>query len=98
VLAGIAARYADRTRILAQLDARPTDRFPNTALNRFRCTRDRTCVWPGCRRSAVNLHIDHTRDHTESGPTTQTNTAPATTTTKPATRTPPANDPDPPPF
>ena len=76
VLADIAAQYADRARILAQLDARPTDRFPNTALNRFLCIRDRTCVWPGCRRSAVNSHIDHTRDYATGGPTTQANTAP----------------------
>jgi hypothetical protein len=136
VLTDIAAQYADRARILAQLDARPTDRFPHTALNRFLCTRDRTCIWPGCRRSAVNSHIDHTRDHSESGPTTQANTAPLRArhhhyktagawtlrqtrpgafewtsplgrvyrtraeplNPPPATRTPPANDPDPPPF
>jgi hypothetical protein len=76
VLADITAQYADRARILAQLDARPGDRFPHTALNRYLCIRDRTCVWPGCRRSATNSQIDHTRDYADGGPTIQVNTAP----------------------
>lgn len=76
VLADIAAQYADRARLPAQLDARPRDRFPRTGLNRFLCIRDRTRVAPGCRRSADTCQIDHTRDHAEGGPTTQANTAP----------------------
>ncbi|WP_331531842.1 HNH endonuclease signature motif containing protein [Pseudonocardia sp.] len=75
VLADIAAQYADRERLLAQLDARPRDRFPHTGLDRFLRIRDRTCVAPGCRRSATTCQIDHTRDHAEGGPTTQANTA-----------------------
>ena len=76
VLADVAAQYADRQRLLAQIDARHCDRFPNTGLARFLCIRDRTCVWPGCRRSAVNCQIDHNQDRTDGGPTTQANTAP----------------------
>jgi hypothetical protein len=76
VLADIAAQYADRARLLALLDARPCDRFPHTGLARFLCIRDRTCVFPGCRRCATGCHIDHTHDHAEGGPTTQANTAP----------------------
>jgi hypothetical protein len=34
VLADIAAQYADRARLPAQLDTRPRDRFPHTGLNR----------------------------------------------------------------
>jgi hypothetical protein len=76
VLGDIAAQYADRARLLAQLDARPGDRFPSIGLSRFLCIRDRTCVAPGCRRSATTCQIDHTRDYAEGGPTTLANTAP----------------------
>jgi hypothetical protein len=75
VLADIAARYADRERLLAQLDARPGDRFPYTGLDRFLRMRDRTCVAPCCRRSATACQIDHTLDYAEGGPTTRANTA-----------------------
>ncbi|HEY4004825.1 MAG TPA: DUF222 domain-containing protein [Pseudonocardia sp.] len=76
VLADIAAQYADRARLLAQLEARPRGRFSHAGLARFLCIRDRTCVWPGCRRSATGCHIDHTQDHADGGPTIQANTAP----------------------
>ena len=76
VIADLAARYAERDRLLHQLDDRPGDRFARNALARHIETRDRTCCFPGCRRPARRCQKDHTLDHTDGGTTTTDNTGP----------------------
>ncbi|MGH3823856.1 MAG: HNH endonuclease signature motif containing protein, partial [Pseudonocardiaceae bacterium] len=59
------------------LDAQdPTARFAGAALRRHVQIRDRSCVHPGCRASAQRADLDHTRDHTHGGPTTEANSGP----------------------
>ena len=41
--------------------------------------RDRTCVFPGCRRPARQAQLDHTIDHAHGGPTTADNADPLCT-------------------
>lgn len=60
----------------ADLDAHPDDRFPRAALRRHVQVRDRTCVHPGCRCSAVKADLDHTLDHVYGGATTQDDLSP----------------------
>lgn len=77
VVADIAAQHADRDRRLADLDARPGDRLPGTALRRHTEIRDRTCTFAGvCRRSARTSQMDHSRDHARGGATRRTNLGP----------------------
>ena len=54
-----------------------TRRRPTAAQRRHVQTRDRTCVFPGCRMPAVACDIDHTTPWAEGGPTSVANTAPA---------------------
>lgn len=70
VIADIAGRHARRDQHRAELDARPRDRLPRAALRRHTEIRDRTCMFPGCRRRAHAAEADHTRDRATSGPTT----------------------------
>lgn len=77
VVADIAARHARRDDHLADLDAHPARRFPTAALRRHTEIRDRTCVFPGCRRRAHASQSDHTRDHARGGATVAANTGPA---------------------
>lgn len=77
VVADIATRHARRDDHLADLDAHPARRFPTAALRRHTEIRDRTCVFPGCRRRAHASHTDHTRDHARGGATVAANTGPA---------------------
>lgn len=76
VLVDVAAQHARRDRHLADLDARPDDRFPHPALRRHTEIRDRTCTFPGCRHRAHTAHQDHTRDHVLGGRTTRANIGP----------------------
>jgi hypothetical protein len=55
----------------------PTARFAGAALRRHVQIRDRSCVHPGCRASAQGADLDHTRDHTLGGATTEENSGPA---------------------
>lgn len=77
VIADIGARFeAHLAGQRADLDAHPDDRFPRAGLRRYVQVRDRRCVHPGCRASAVRADVDHTRDHVFGGPTTQDDLAP----------------------
>lgn len=77
VVADIAAQHGRRDEHLADLDAHPARRFPTAALRRHTEVRDRTCVFPGCRRRARASQVDHTREHARGGETVTANTAPA---------------------
>ncbi len=78
VVADIAAQYTryaqDGWRGLDAQD--PTARFAGAALRRHVQIRDRSCVHPGCRTSAHSADLDHTRDHTLGGTTTEANSGP----------------------
>jgi hypothetical protein len=51
-------------------------RRPTASQARQVRARNRTCVFPGCRRSARQSDIDHTRRHVDGGPTLERNLAP----------------------
>jgi hypothetical protein len=51
----------------------PARRTPDAALRRLVQTRDRTCLFPGCRTPARHTDTDHRVDHARGGPTIQTN-------------------------
>jgi hypothetical protein len=51
-------------------------RRPTTTQTRQLRARYRTCVFPGCRRPARQSDLDHTRRHTDGGPTLEHNLAP----------------------
>jgi len=53
-----------------------TRRRPNTTETRQIQTRDRTCIFPGCRMPATTSDLDHTAPYGEGGPTTTDNLAP----------------------
>lgn len=53
-----------------------TRRRPTVAQRRRVQSRHRTCVFIGCRRPAIECDIDHTKAHSEGGPTTDCNLAP----------------------
>ncbi len=53
----------------------PTARLPGAALRRWTQVRDRTCVFPGCRMPAHRSDADHSVEHANGGPTTDTNIA-----------------------
>lgn len=77
VIADVAEQHRRRDQHLADLDAHPARRFPTAALRRHTQIRDRTCVFPGCRRRAAASQQDHTREHARGGTTVTANTAPA---------------------
>ena len=77
VVADIADQHRDRDQHMADLDSRPDDRLPATALRRHTEIRDRTCGFAGvCRRPAHRGHQDHRRDHSAGGTTTAANLGP----------------------
>ncbi|WP_300007716.1 HNH endonuclease signature motif containing protein [Pseudonocardia sp.] len=76
VVEEIAARYADRDRLLTRLDDRAGSRFVRGALARHVQVRDRTCIHPGCDRPAVTADLDHTRDVALGGTSTEANVGP----------------------
>ena len=51
-------------------------RRPTTSQARQVRARNRTCVFPGCRRPARSSDLDHTRRHIDGGPTLEWNLAP----------------------
>ncbi len=51
-------------------------RFAGAALRRHVQIRDRSCIYPGCRASARSADLDHTVDHTDGGPTAESNSGP----------------------
>jgi hypothetical protein len=78
-ISDLAAQYAThRTRTAPAGVSRqnPAARFAGVVLRRHVQIRDRTCVHPGCRCPARHADLDHTRDHTQGGTTTETNTGP----------------------
>jgi hypothetical protein len=76
VFAEIADRWAERHRLWRRLSRDPGARFARGALARHVQVRDRTCVGPGCTRSARRSDLDHTREHGLGGPTVETNIGP----------------------
>ena len=86
VIADLAARYAERDRLLHLLDDRPGDRFARNALARHVETRDRTCCSPAAAAppAAARKTTPSTTPTAEPPPpTTPARSANATTTTKP---------------
>ncbi|GEL18660.1 HNH endonuclease signature motif containing protein [Pseudonocardia asaccharolytica] len=76
VIADLATQYAHRDELLRALTDHPHARFPHAALRRHLEIRDRTCVHPGCRRSATRAEQDHTVGHAVGGPTVPGNLGP----------------------
>jgi hypothetical protein len=76
VLAEVADRWAERHRLREQLGRDPRARFARGALARHVQVRDRTCIGPGCMRSARRSDLDHTRDHGRGGDTVEDNIGP----------------------
>jgi hypothetical protein len=76
VLAEVADRWAERHRLREQLARDPRARFARGALARHVQVRDRTCIGPGCMRSARRSDLDHTRDHGRGGNTVEDNIGP----------------------
>ncbi|HEX5348953.1 MAG TPA: HNH endonuclease signature motif containing protein [Pseudonocardiaceae bacterium] len=54
----------------------PTARFAGALLRRHVETRDRSCVFPGCRATAQSADLDHTIDQDHGGPTSTSNSGP----------------------
>ena len=73
LIADLAAQYAHRDQLQAVLNAFPGARFPHTALRRHIEVRDRTCVFPGCRRPAGQVQQDHTVEYQHGGATVESN-------------------------
>ena len=67
---------ARRDELRAALDEQPDDRMPHLALRRHVEIRDRTCSFPGCRRSACKAQQDHTQEHQHGGPSVSDNLGP----------------------
>ena len=61
---------------LARQHRRDKARLLRGAAARHVHIRDRTCVFPGCRRPARQSQLDHTIDHAHGGPTTANNAGP----------------------
>ncbi len=76
VITDLARQLADRRRLIDALDAHPDSRHARGPLLRHLQVRDRTCIYPGCRRPARACHADHTREYAHGGPTTAANTGP----------------------
>jgi hypothetical protein len=76
VLAEVAERWADRHRLRERLARDPRARFARGALARHVQVRDRSCVGPGCVRSARRSDLDHTWDHGRGGATVEDNVGP----------------------
>ena len=77
VIAEIADGWADRHHLWRELAQNPRARFARDALARHVQVRDRTCIGPGCERSARRSDLDHTRDHARGGHTVEVNLGPS---------------------
>ena len=73
LIADLATQYTHRDRLRAVLRAFPGSRFPHAALRRHVEVRDRTCVFPGCRRPAGQVQQDHTVEYENGGATVEAN-------------------------
>jgi hypothetical protein len=58
------------------VDNGTTRRRPTSRQRRHVEARNRTCVFPGCRRPAIDCDLDHSRPWAHGGPTTERNLAP----------------------
>ncbi|MBP2365969.1 HNH endonuclease signature motif containing protein [Pseudonocardia parietis] len=76
LIADLAAQYARRDELRTALDGHPGNRLPHLALRRHVEVRDRTCAFPGCRRSAHKAQQDHTEEHQHGGPSVTDNLGP----------------------
>ncbi|GAA5132915.1 HNH endonuclease signature motif containing protein [Pseudonocardia adelaidensis] len=76
VIAEVAQRWAERHRLWRELGKNPHTRYARGALARHVQVRDRSCVGPGCERSARRSQMDHTVDHARGGPSVETNIGP----------------------
>lgn len=77
VVTEVATKHASYGRDVADLDARPEDRFASGPLRRHTEIRDRTCMFAGvCRRPAHRSEQDHGRGHAAGGPTVRRNVGP----------------------
>jgi hypothetical protein len=77
VLAEIAAAWRDRDHLRRRLAANPHTRFARGPLADHVRIRDRSCVGPGCTRTARRCDLDHTHDHGLGGQTVHDNVGPA---------------------
>lgn len=76
LIADLASQYARRHELRTILRAYPDARFPHAALRRHIEIRDRTCVFPGCRRPARQVQQDHTVAYRDGGATVEVNLGP----------------------
>ena len=76
IIADLADQYAHRDVLLADLDARPDDRFAHAALARHIQVRDRTCSHVSRTRPARSCDLDHTRNFAQGGTTTRSDLGP----------------------
>ncbi|MGN6608810.1 MAG: HNH endonuclease signature motif containing protein [Jatrophihabitans sp.] len=72
LLADLAAQFAADRRIAQD----PGARFPGRPLRRRTQTVFRWCIFPGCRRPALQCQIDHLKDSAKGGATVEENLAP----------------------
>jgi HNH endonuclease len=85
-LAGLRAEYPEWAGVLADLarqwaeqrpiEQDPAARFPGRPLRRRIQTTFQRCVFPGCRRPAVDCDADHRLEHSRGGRTDEENIAP----------------------
>ncbi|MBP2366534.1 HNH endonuclease signature motif containing protein [Pseudonocardia parietis] len=76
LIADLTTQYAQRDQLHTDLDEHPDNRLPHSALRRHVEIRDRTCSFPGCRRSAHKAQQDHTEEHQHGGPSVTDNLGP----------------------
>jgi hypothetical protein len=72
VLGDLARQHAKQQRPFQD----PTARFPGRPLRRYSQIVFQTCLFPGCRRPAVDCEQDHRREHAQGGRTETDNLAP----------------------
>jgi len=68
----LAAQYAEQ----APIGQDPAARFAGRPLRRHSQVKHRTCLFPGCRRPAAECDLDHRRERSQGGPTTDANLGP----------------------
>jgi hypothetical protein len=76
LIADLVEQWARRDELRADLESAADARFPHAALRRHVEVRDRTCVFPGCRRPAMACQQDHTEEVRRGGRTRADNLGP----------------------